>query len=79
MNLSPFGRAFDPCILHALPVAVRATKNWHLRFSSLEFGEAKLEINDGLVDPNLTPAPGAAIVVFLRRGSKGNLLLLALR
>ena len=74
MNLAPFGRAFDPCVFHGLPVTIGATKNGHNHFSSLELGETKLEINDRLVDPYLTPAPGTAIIVLLRRGAKGNIL-----
>src|SRR5208337_2181499 len=67
VNLTPFGRAFNPGVFHALPVAIRATKNRPFRFSSLELCKAKLEIYDGLIDPHLTSTPRAAILVFLRR------------
>lgn len=74
IKLAPFGRAFDPGIFHSLSVTVRTADKRHFDFSPLEFSEAKLEINDGLIDPHLTPAPGTAIIVLLRRGAKGNIL-----
>ncbi|MDY6856278.1 MAG: VOC family protein [Thermodesulfobacteriota bacterium] len=74
VNLAPFGRAFDPGGLHGLPITARATKNGHFHFSSLVFGKAKLEINDGFVDPLLTSAPATAVVVLLRLRTKGNIL-----
>ena len=74
LNLSPFGRTFNPGVFHGLPVTIGTTKNRHFHFSSLEFSKAELEINDRFVDPHLTPAPGTAVVVLLRRGAKGNIL-----
>lgn len=73
-KLSPFGRTLEPSIPHSLSVTIGTAKNGHFRFSALEFSEAKLEINDCLVDPYLTPAPGAAVIVLLQRGAKGNIL-----
>jgi hypothetical protein len=74
LNLAPFGRAFDAGIFHGLVVTTGTTKNRHKHFSSLEFSVTKLEIDDRLVDPYLTAAHGTAVVVFLRRGAKGNIL-----
>jgi len=74
IKLAPFGRTFDPSIFHSLPVTARTTKNRHYRFSALEFSKTKLKIDDRLVDPHFTPAPGTAIIVFLRRRAKGNIL-----
>jgi len=74
MNLAPFGRTFDPGVFHRLSVTARTPNDRHNHLSSLKFGKAKLEIDDRLVDPHFTPAPGTAIIVLLRRGAKGNIL-----
>jgi hypothetical protein len=73
IKLAPFGRAFDPSIFHGLSATVGTTNKWHFRFSSFEFGEAKLEINNGFINPHLTPAPGATV------GTIGPVALLELR
>ena len=73
-ELAPFGRAFDPGVFQGLQVTTGTAKNRHNHFSSLEFGKAKFEVNDGFVDPHFTSAPATAVVVLLRRGAKGNIL-----
>jgi hypothetical protein len=74
IKLAPFGRTFNSSIFHGLPVTAGTTKNRHNHISSLKFGVTNLEIDDRLVDPYLTAAHGTAVVVFLRRGAKGNIL-----
>ena len=74
MNLAPFGRAFGSGVFHGLPVTARATKNRHDHFSSFEFGITKFEINDRLVNPYLATTLETTVIVFLRRGAKGNIL-----
>ena len=73
-ELAPFGRAFDPGVFQGLQVTTGTAKNRHNHFSSLEFGKAKFKVNDGFIDPHFTSAPGTAVVVLLRRGTKGNIL-----
>jgi hypothetical protein len=77
MNLAPFGWTFDSCVFHSFLVATGTTNNRHKAFLvyPFEFGQTQFEINDGLINPYLTPAPGTAIIVLLRRGAKGNIIL----
>ncbi len=57
-KLTPLGRVSNPSVFHHLLVTDGAAKNGHGRF----------------VDPHFTPPPRTAIIVFFRRGAKGNVL-----